>query len=221
MPQLRTNAGLQDEEDKRKSIHRPEIMSRNSSAVPTRIIQNMSQAEKKSLPNHRLPNDCPLIGSPRLQVPSSLILTRKRRSRLPQNAKKITIAPASFTAALEMGTKTKLNMQQIRSTNTGTDMDEVTFHPAKRLKKTVSFVTNLCDLDQCREKLNFNEDVTTLTSQFAECSVARKPTTAVALTPILSEAIPIQTSGSAPDTSATHATAQALHWTAVSHLPIF
>lgn len=190
--------------DKPLFTHLQEEMSRNSSQVNLRVIQGLTKDESRLVKKY-LQSQKPKLESEKTIVPVRLSSESLRRSeRLKQKEKKITMSAASYTAALDMASKTKTNTASYRSTRTGTNMGEAMFSPAPRLKRTVSFVTGLSDLGETKKKLKM-EDVKVLESQFAACTVAPKSTTEVVWTPISGKGILMRNIGSVLDTTATPA----------------
>lgn len=194
--------GLQEFADKPLFIHLQEEMSRNSSQANLRVIQGLTKDESRLVKKY-LRSQKPKSELAKTSVPVQLSSESLRRSeRLKQKEKKITMSAASYTAASEMALKTKGSMVPIRSMRTGTSMGDQMFSPAPRLKRTVSFVTGLSDLPQKKLKM---EDVETLESQFAACTVVPKSTTEVVWTPISKKGILTRNIGSVLVTTATPA----------------
>lgn len=185
--------------DKPLYTHLQEEMSRNSSQANVRVIQGLRKIEshlmKKSSEG---PKRWLKSVKTTAQAPLSLGSSNRRSARLMNKEKNVTISPGSYTAALEMVSKTKKDTLTIRSMRTGTSMGEAMFSPRPRLKRTVSFVTNLSGLDGKKQRADQD-----LSSHFAACSIAPKSTTEVVWTPISKKGTLTRNIGSVLVTTAT------------------
>jgi len=121
--------------------------------------------------------------------------------RLHSNNSNGRMSANSYSTVWEMERSMKKSIEETPFTNTGTNTDEVIYPSAKRLKRTVSYVTNLSDLPRMRLKM---EDVEVLTSAFAQLDVVPKSTikTVYFQVPITAKRNTMKTIGSALATTA-------------------
>ncbi len=191
--------GLPEFADKPLYSHLQEEMSCNSSQANVRVIQGLRNIESHLTKKSSVgPKRWSKSAKTTAQVPLSSGSSNRRSARLFNKEKNVTMSAASFTAASEMVSKTKSDTLTIRSMRTGTSMGEAMFSPRPRLKRTVSFVTNLSDLDGKKQRVEQD-----LSSHFAACSIAPKSTTEVVWTPISRKGILTRNIGSVLDTTAT------------------
>ncbi len=165
--------------------------------------ENMFQHAKKFSNNHQKQS---AFHPTTVPVPLSSESLNENKPKLRRSKRnKNTIAPASYTAVLDMVSKTNNDTQTIPSMRTGTATDEAISKPRPRLKRTVSFVTGLSDLGDAKRRLILDEQISIMESQFAECSVVPKSTIKIAWTPISGKGILTRNIGSVLDTTATDA----------------
>lgn len=165
--------------------------------------ENMFQHAKNFSNNHQRQS---AFHPTTVQAQSSWESLKEKGKKLHRSKRnKNTIAPASYTAALDMVSKTNSDTLTIPSMRTGTVMEEAILKPRPRLKRTVSFVTGLSDLGDAKRRLIMDEQISIMESQFAECSVAPKSTINVVWTPISGKGTLTRNIGSVLGTSATNA----------------